>query len=101
MGDPDGNPNPDINRVSFNSGHGPALDGRTIPHMVAPGCYVDSPVAETTEGWVHEGRCGTSMADRSVAEVKRVLNSHEPEPMDEALVREVDRIVQAARRELG
>jgi trimethylamine--corrinoid protein Co-methyltransferase len=51
------------------------------------------------ESWEDQGR--TSMADRSVAEVKRILNTHEPEPMDEALVREVERIVQAARRELA
>ena len=43
------------------------------------------------ESWEDQGR--TSMAERSVAEVKRVLNTHEPEPMDDALEREVDRIV--------
>jgi trimethylamine--corrinoid protein Co-methyltransferase len=51
------------------------------------------------EEWEQGGR--TSMGDRAVAEVKRILSTHEPEPMDEALAREVDRIVESARRELG
>ena len=50
------------------------------------------------EGWVEQGR--TSMGDRAVAEVKRVLESHESEPIDGALAREIDRIVESARREL-
>ena len=36
-------------RLSANSAHGPALDGRTIPHMVAPGCSLDTTKAETFE----------------------------------------------------
>ena len=51
------------------------------------------------EEW--EGQGQTSMGDRAVAEVQRILETHEPEPMDEALVREVDRIVESARRELA
>ncbi len=39
------------------------------------------------------------MRDRAVAEVNRILNTHQPEPMDAALVREIDRIVESARRE--
>jgi trimethylamine--corrinoid protein Co-methyltransferase len=53
---------------------------------------------QTWEGWESEGR--TSMADRALAEVRRILATHQPEPMDEAMAREVDRIVEAARREL-
>lgn len=49
--------------ISANSGHGPALDGRTIPHMVAPGCYVDS----TVIGNAYDLSCGTSMAAPQVA----------------------------------
>lgn len=49
--------------LSFNSGHGPALDGRHVPHMVAPGCQVDS----TVLGVAHELDCGTSMAAPHVA----------------------------------
>jgi trimethylamine--corrinoid protein Co-methyltransferase len=51
------------------------------------------------EGWADEGR--TSMGERAVAEVQRILDTHKPEPIDEALAREVDSIVDAARQELG
>ena len=53
----------DINDLSANSAHGPALDGRTIPHMVAPGCYVDSTLTATGYGM----NCGTSMASPHVS----------------------------------
>jgi serine protease AprX len=56
-------PNPNINDLSSNSAHGPALDGRTIPHMVAPGCYVDSTVTTNSHGL----KCGTSMASPHVS----------------------------------
>lgn len=49
--------------ISGNSGHGPALDGRLIPHLVAPGCRVDS--ASTGTGYAL--LCGTSMASPHVA----------------------------------
>ncbi len=52
-----------INDVSSNSAHGPALDGRTIPHMVAPGCYVDSTIPTNSYGL----NCGTSMASPHVS----------------------------------
>jgi len=52
-----------INDISSNSAHGPALDGRTIPHMVAPGCYVDSTVPTNSYGLL----CGTSMASPHVS----------------------------------
>ncbi len=51
-----------INDISSNSAHGPCLDGRTIPHMVAPGCDVDSTVPGS-----HSLMCGTSMACPQVA----------------------------------
>jgi len=47
-----------IDDLSSNTAHGPALDGRTIPHMVAPGCQVDS----TYTGSGYDLLCGTSMA---------------------------------------
>jgi serine protease AprX len=53
---------PEINDLSSNSAHGPALDGRTIPHMVAPGCDVDS----TVPGG-YSLMCGTSMASPHVS----------------------------------
>ncbi len=52
-----------IDDVSSNSAHGPALDGRTIPHMVAPGCSVDSTVPTNS----YSRMCGTSMASPHVA----------------------------------
>ncbi len=54
---------------------------------------------QTWDGWESEGQ--TSMGERAAAEVKRILATHEPEPIDEALAREVDRIVKSARREMG
>jgi len=61
-GDIDGNPNPNIDSLSNNSAHGPALDGRRIPHLVAPGCYVDSTLPDVGGGHDHGLQCGTSMA---------------------------------------
>jgi hypothetical protein len=58
-----GSQNLNINDLSANSAHGPALDGRTIPHMVAPGCDVDSAISSTGYGLL----CGTSMASPHVA----------------------------------
>ena len=43
--------------------HGPCLDGRKIPHLVAPGCYVDSTLPNATHGL----KCGTSMASPQVS----------------------------------
>ena len=51
-----------INDISTNSAHGPCLDGRTIPHMVAPGCSVDSTIPGS-----YDLMCGTSMACPQVA----------------------------------
>jgi serine protease AprX len=51
-----------IDDLSPNTAHGPALDGRTIPHLVAPGCSVDS----TVPGG-HGLMCGTSMASPHVS----------------------------------
>jgi serine protease AprX len=57
-----GDPRPDIDSLSNNSAHGPALDGRRIPHLVAPGCYVDSTKPNLGGGYEHGYLCGTSMA---------------------------------------
>ncbi len=48
----------DIFDVSGNSAHGPACDGRQVPHIVAPGCSTDAPISATGYGTL----CGTSMA---------------------------------------
>ncbi len=44
--------------VSSNSAHGPACDGRLVPHIVAPGCRTEAPDSSTGYGM----KCGTSMA---------------------------------------
>jgi hypothetical protein len=54
---------PEIDDLSANTAHGPALDGRTIPHLVAPGCEVDS----TDSGSGYDLKCGTSMASPHVS----------------------------------
>lgn len=54
---------PNINDLSANTAHGPALDGRNIPHMVAPGCNVDSTTMNGNYGLI----CGTSMASPHVS----------------------------------
>ncbi len=48
----------DIFDVSSNSAHGPACDGRLVPHIVAPGCRTEAPLTATGYGM----QCGTSMA---------------------------------------
>ncbi|MFA7408162.1 MAG: S8 family serine peptidase [Anaerolineaceae bacterium] len=53
-----GSQNLEINNLSGNSAHGPALDGRNLPLMVAPGCYVDSSTLNSRYGMM----CGTSMS---------------------------------------
>ncbi len=58
-----GNQDPEIDDLSANTAHGPALDGRTIPHMVAPGCRVDSTYPTNSYGLL----CGTSMASPQVS----------------------------------
>ena len=52
-----------INDLSANTAHGPALDGRLIPHLVAPGCSVDSTTLGSSYGLI----CGTSMASPQVS----------------------------------
>lgn len=58
-----GTPVAGIGNLSSNSGHGPALDGRRIPHLVAPGCNIDSANSAANYGTM----CGTSMASPHVA----------------------------------
>ena len=53
----------EFNNLAAVTGHGPALDGRNVPLMVAPGCRVESAEPET----VYQLRCGTSMAAPHVA----------------------------------
>lgn len=55
----------DIFRVSANSAHGPACDGRRVPHIVAPGCSTDS--TSNAGNTAHTRMCGTSMASPVVS----------------------------------
>jgi len=52
-----------INNLSSVTAYGPALDGRTLPMMVAPGDYVDSTEPNNTYGLKY----GTSMASPQVS----------------------------------
>ena len=54
---------------------------------------------ESWDGWQTHG-C-TSMADRIACGVNRILETHKIEPIDEDMAREIDRIVECAKRELG
>lgn len=63
MQNPNGSQNLNINNLSANSAHGPALDGRHLPDMVAPGCYVDSTYLSSG----YDLSCGTSMASPHVS----------------------------------
>jgi trimethylamine--corrinoid protein Co-methyltransferase len=49
--------------------------------------------------WEAGGR--RTMGERLRARVKDILAKHKVEPLDEALTRELDRIAEAAKRELG
>ena len=51
------------------------------------------------DSWLTEGN--TSVADRIDNEIKLILDKHKPDPIDKALAREVDNIVECAKRELG
>jgi trimethylamine--corrinoid protein Co-methyltransferase len=54
---------------------------------------------QSWDGWVGSG--SLSMGDRIKEQVRQILSSHEPEPLEAGLAKEVDAIVEAARRELG
>ncbi|MDH3403060.1 MAG: S8 family serine peptidase [Acidobacteriota bacterium] len=67
-----GQQNPAIYDLSHNTAHGPALDGRKIPHLVAPGCMVES---ASTQG-THELGCGTSLAAPQVSGAAALFIEH-------------------------
>ena len=54
---------------------------------------------ESWDAWAAGGK--RSMAERIKDEVKRILDSHKPEPLQPETAKQVDSIVKAAKRELG
>lgn len=63
MRNANGSQNININSISDNSAHGPALDNRNLPDIVAPGKRVDSTIPNGSYGLMG----GTSMACPQVA----------------------------------
>ena len=53
---------------------------------------------QTWDAWTGDG--GPTMGDRLRDEARRILREHRPKPLDEALANEIDRIVDAAQRDL-
>ena len=76
----DRNPSTSIDSLSSNSAHGPALDGRRIPHLVAPGCYVDSTKPDLGGGYESRPLCGTSMAAPQVSGSRGAVHPVLPRP---------------------
>ena len=54
---------------------------------------------EFWDNWMEGG--ARDMHQRCIAEKEKILNSHEPEPLDEVTTREVDKIVASARKHLS
>jgi len=54
---------------------------------------------ESWDAWAAGGK--RSMAERIKDEVKRILGSHKPEPLEAETAKQVDLIVETAKRELG
>lgn len=76
-----GTPTTNLFDISSNSAHGPACDGRLVPHVVAPGCSTDSPSSASGYGFM----CGTSMASPVVSGsvalfVEQYRNTHAIDP---------------------
>lgn len=52
----------------------------------------------TWESWVSDG--GLSMSERAQSRVEELLRRHQPEPLDDAIAREIDSVVAAASKQL-
>jgi len=51
------------------------------------------------EEWAAAG--STTLYDRSLAEARRILETHQPEPLPDGVAAELRSIIEAAERELG
>ncbi len=83
----------DVLDVSSNSAHGPACDGRLVPHIVAPGCRTES--TGTSTGYSMD--CGTSMASPVISGsialfIEQYRNEYGAEPSP-ALIKAVFTVV--------
>ncbi len=54
---------------------------------------------DSFDAWQNSGK--KSFADRIAEQVQSTLKTHQPEPIDEQLAKEIDRIVNAAKKELA
>lgn len=54
---------------------------------------------QSWDGWAESG--SLSMTERITEQVKQILGDHQPRPLETELVRQVDAIVETAKRELG
>ncbi len=92
---PDGNPNsppvvPTLGQRSYFSSRGPTRDGRTYPHLTAPGEYIFSPLSshltlgqgvqryEIAQGGGYRGMQGTSMASPMVTGIVALMLDADP-----------------------
>ena len=61
--------------ISDNSAHGPACDGRQVPHIVAPGCSTDSPDSPTGYGFKRGNPPGLLHSDEIIF-YRRIRNEN-------------------------
>lgn len=62
--------------------------------------WLPGPLWDRNSWDIWSGAGGSSMLERAVDSVDRILATHQPEPIDPAMARELDNIVKAAGREL-
>jgi len=62
----------DVDDLAGVTAHGPARDGRILPHLVAPGCRVDGAITND----FYQLRCGTSFAAPQVSGAAALFIEH-------------------------